>query len=447
MRRYLQLAVITVAAGAIYPLLYLRQNFEVSMLETFDITATQLGQCNAILGVLFVVTYLPSGWLADRVAPRYLMSASLLVAGLLGLWFSAKPSFAELLLIYAGWGVATGLTFWSAHIKAVTLLARKDEQGRFFGILDGGRGLFEALLATVAVAAFAVWLGTGQTTDVALRRVIWLYVGNMLVLAPIVLLLVDDRRSDDARRQTVSLAQTVADFKLVFAKPEVWLAAICIMAGYQLFFATYAFSAYMQQNFGLTAVAVGMITVAKLWMRPIGAVGAGFIGDYLNREKVLGVLLVLGSAALASLAVLPLDAAMALLLVIVLIVGLVTYAVRGVYWATLESCDVPDRVKGLAVGGISLIGYAPDIYLPLIRGMLVDRIPGQWGYGIYFLAIAGFGIVGALAAWQLARITASRRSGHERRAGVLRPPWHRRPGPIPGNHPNNTRRHDTDTSA
>ena len=63
-RRYLQLAVITVAAGAIYPLLYLRQNFEVSMLETFEITATQLGQCNAILGVMFVVTYLPSGWLA-----------------------------------------------------------------------------------------------------------------------------------------------------------------------------------------------------------------------------------------------------------------------------------------------------------------------------------------------------------------------------------------------
>ena len=27
------------------------------------------------------------------------------------------------------------------------------------------------------------------------------------------------------------------------------------------------------------------------------------------------------------------------------------------------------------------------------------------------------------------------------------PPSHRRPGPIPGNHPNNTRRHDIDTSA
>lgn len=149
MRRYLQLAVVTVAAGGIYPLLYLRQNFEISMLETFGITTSQLAQCNAILGALFVVTYLPSGWLADRMAPRYLMSFSLLFAGLLGFWFSSIPSFGALQLIYAGWGIATGLTFWSAHIKAVAIIAGKDEQGRFFGILDGGRGLVEALLATV----------------------------------------------------------------------------------------------------------------------------------------------------------------------------------------------------------------------------------------------------------------------------------------------------------
>ena len=407
MRRIGQLAVITVAAGAIYPLLYLRQNFEVSMLETFGVTASQLGQCNALLGVLFVVTYLPSGWLADRVSPRHLMSLSLLCAGLLGVWFASTPSFTQLQLIYAGWGIATGLTFWSAHIKAVAVLARADEQGRFFGILDGGRGLVEALLATVAVASFAYWLeGLGEPTDVALRKVIWLYTGNMLALAPIVLFVVDDSRTDSVGRR--SLAATARDFRTVLAKPEVWLAAACILTGYQLFFATYAFSAYLQQNFGLTAVTVGTITVAKLWMRPIGAIGAGFVGDYLNREKVLAALLVLGSSALATLAVLPLDAATALLLPIVLIVGLVTYAVRGIYWATLESCDVPDRVKGFAIGAISLIGYAPDIYLPLIRGALVDRLPGQAGYSLYFLGVAAFGLAGAVAARRLARIAANR---------------------------------------
>ena len=54
-----------------YPLIYLRQNFEVSILESFNITITQLGQLYSLLGVIFVVTYVPSGWLADRISPRW----------------------------------------------------------------------------------------------------------------------------------------------------------------------------------------------------------------------------------------------------------------------------------------------------------------------------------------------------------------------------------------
>jgi len=64
LQRYLQLGVLILAGGAIYPLIYLRQNFEVSILESFGISIAQLGQCYAMLGVIFVVTYLPSGWLA-----------------------------------------------------------------------------------------------------------------------------------------------------------------------------------------------------------------------------------------------------------------------------------------------------------------------------------------------------------------------------------------------
>jgi hypothetical protein len=108
-----------------------------------------------------------------------------------------------------------------------------------------------------------------------------------------------------------------------------------------------------------------------------------------------------GTLALAALIVLPITISVVILLAIVMIIGLMTYAVRGIFWATLDSCNIPIRIKGLAIGVISLIGYSPDIYLPLINGALLDRYPGKAGYSLYFAGIVFMGFLGTLAAWRL----------------------------------------------
>ena len=403
-RSYSQLALIVVAAGAIYPLLYLRQNFELSILEAFNITQTQLRYCSSMLGLIFMISYVPSGWLADRFSSRKLLAYSLFATALLGIWFSTMPSYNTLLIIYGAWGLATGLTFWSAHIKLVTMLAKKDQQGRFFGILDGGRGLVEALLATVAVAMFAYALSqqSGSTT-IALTQVIYFYVGVLLVISPLVYWLLDDLEdiTDVDAVQTKSVFRE--DLMVLLRRREIWLCAICLICGYQLFYATYSFSAYLQQHFGLSAVMVGTITLAKLWMRPIGGIAAGFIGDWSNPEKVLSITLVLASIALAMMAFLPATSAILLMVSVVLLVGLLTYAVRGLYWATLGGCNISKKIKGLAIGIISMIGYAPESYLPLISAALIEQYPGGLGYKIYYLIISACGLVGAYAAYLLAR--------------------------------------------
>jgi len=410
-KRYVQLGVLTLAAGAVYPLIYLRQNFEVSILESFGITIAQLGQCYSMLGVIFVVTYLPSGWLADRVSPRGLVAFSLVMTGVLGIWFSTMPSFTTLLVIFAGWGIVTGLTFWAAMIKAVAILAHHNEQGRFFGILDGGRGLVEAILASIAVYWFAYSLGElGQSTSVALLKVIYLYIGFTLVLAPIVYFAIDDTQ-DDAPAAAVAkrpAGQLWVDLRTLLLKKELLLAAFCIMCGYQLFWATYSFSGYLQNIYGLTAVAVGSITVAKLWMRPIGAIAAGFIGDRFSREKTLAALMLTGTFSLAALIILPASAGAGVLLAVVMLIGLMTYAIRGIFWATLDSCNIPIRIKGLAIGVMSLIGYSPDIYLPLINGALLESYPGKTGYSLYFGGIVVMGLLGTLSAWRLHVIVSNR---------------------------------------
>ena len=284
------------------------------------------------------------------------------------------------------------------------MLADKDQQGRFFGILDGGRGLVEALLATFAIALFAYILSQDAgSTKLALQQVIYLYVGVLLIVSPLVYWLLDDLEESAAVTEDTAKSVFLDDLKDVLSRREIWLCAICIVCGYQLFYATYSFSAYLQQNFSLTAVMVGYITVAKLWMRPIGGIAAGFIGDWANPEKVLSILLVLASLSLALMAFVPASAAPLLMITVVLLIGLLTYGVRGLYWATLGGCNVPNKIKGLAIGIISMIGYFPEVYLPLLSAPLIENYPGGLGYKIYYLIVATCGLLGAYAAYLLAR--------------------------------------------
>ena len=50
--RYAQFALLVLAAGALFPIMYLRQNFEVSLTEALGITPSDLGDLNFILGAV-----------------------------------------------------------------------------------------------------------------------------------------------------------------------------------------------------------------------------------------------------------------------------------------------------------------------------------------------------------------------------------------------------------
>ena len=111
-KRYFQFFLLLLAAGAIYPLIYLRQNFETSILDVFQITSEDLGNYYSILGIMYLVCYIPSGWLTDRLSPRLLVTVSMIGTGALGLWFAAIPSKEYLIYIFMLWGIFAGLTFF-----------------------------------------------------------------------------------------------------------------------------------------------------------------------------------------------------------------------------------------------------------------------------------------------------------------------------------------------
>jgi sugar phosphate permease len=416
-RRYAQFAIIVLAAGALYPLMYLRQNFEISVLEAFRITSTDLGELYSLLGLVFSLSYVPSGWLADRYPPRRLMALALAAVGLLGLWFSTYPSLLELRLIFLGWGLAGGLCFWASLIKAVNVLAGPREQGRFFGTLDGGRGLVEALLASVAVLMFRELSEPGDAATLRLAPVIHMYSIVAIVFAVLVYLIVEDDPNHvppapNAEGAARSFGMLLADVGRLARIPELWLLAIVMMIGQMLFWVTYSISAFLQVNLGLSALAAGSVVLSKLWMRPIGGITIGFLGDIFSKELLLAWLLALAATSLIAICFLPLAGSMVAIVAIVLVIGYLTYAIKGLYWALLDHCPVPRHIVGLAIGLVSFIGYMPDVLLPLYDGFLSRNYPRAQSFQIYFTSVALCGYLGSVLCfvfWRRSRRAAQAR--------------------------------------
>jgi len=247
--RWLLMASLILAGESIYMLPYLRKSFQTSMEATFGLTAFEVGTLNALFGVLALLSYLPGGWLADRFSARRLLTLSLVATGCGGLYMATLPGYAGLLAVHAFWGVFSICTFWAALIKATRLWSPADEQGRAFGILDGGRGLVGALLGSGAALAF----GLSATVEGGLISVIVIYALAALGAGIAVWLLVPDDHETYAEHSPGHRGIHVLDSILQTVRMrQVWLITIVIFCAYLMFLGSYDFPAYAERGFGET---------------------------------------------------------------------------------------------------------------------------------------------------------------------------------------------------
>ena len=149
------MAGLVLAGEAVYALpFHVARFFRPTVLETFGLTNTELGIAQAVYGIVAMLAYFPGGPLADRFSARSLITLSLLSTAAGGLYMATMPGFAGSVLVWGFFGVTTILLFWAALIRATRDWGGIDEQGRAFGLLDGGRGLLAAVWASLAALLF-----------------------------------------------------------------------------------------------------------------------------------------------------------------------------------------------------------------------------------------------------------------------------------------------------
>lgn len=393
--RLLFMGSLILAGESIYMLPYLRKSFQTSMEATFGLSSLEVGTLNALFGVLALICYLPGGWLADRVSARRLLTVSLLGTGAGGLYMATVPGYAGLLAVHAFWGVFSILTFWAALIKAVRLWSGPDEQGRAFGILDGGRGVVGAGLGSIAAACF----GLSSSVEAGLVTVIVIYSAASILAGIAIWFTVPDdherfseHHTDDGRLHVLdSVVQTVR-------RPAVWLIAVIIFCAYFCFLGTYEFPAYAERGFDRSKEFGAWLGAFRDWLRPAAAIIAGIVADRMSASKAIRAAFIVLILSYASLSIVsPTLTPMVLLWVQVVATALAVFALRGIYFALLEESGIPMHLTGIAVGTISMIAYTPDIFAPLLAGWLVDTSPGVLGYRRYFAFLAVIAATGLAA--------------------------------------------------
>ncbi|GLC31811.1 MFS transporter [Clostridium omnivorum] len=400
-KRYFQFMLIVLAAGAIYPIIYLKTNYQETLLQVFNMTLPQLNSIYSVLGIVWVIGYFPSGLIADKFSAKWLIAISLFGTAAGGFWFAQIPSSSNVAIIYGIWGIFSVFTFWSAHMKLVKLLSTKEEEGRFFGILDGGRGVVEALLASFALYIFTKVLG--GSTNLADKRsamvsIIYMYTIVIFVIAVLVTIFVEDDKKSAYQSKTSGGSKqkvTLADFVKVFKNKYVYIMGGIIFMSYAVYWTVYYLGGFLQTNAGVDAVSVAAIMVVVLWMRPVGGVIGGFLADKFGKEKTLAGALI--GAVVCLILIASLSGAVigkTGFYILIVITGIFLYAIRGTYWSLLGDAKIDISIVGAAIGFISFVGYLPDIILPKFNTFLFNTFGGNGGYNAYFIASAIMGVIG-----------------------------------------------------
>ena len=421
-KRWVTMAALCMSGGMIFMLPFLREIYYIPMQIAFGFSNTQMGMLMSTFGATSLLAYFPGGWLADLFSPRRLMTFALFSTGLVGLYFSTLPSYEMCLLIHGYWGASISLVFWSAMIKATRNWAPREKQGRAFGILEGGRGITEALSGSIFGAVF-IWLGSN---DLALTQVIILFSCSNMALGILVWFSMEKRSENNqetsdlekqkSKKKKVSLQDIIGVLKI----QEVWLIAIVIMTAYSSYWGSYYFAPYATSAMGMS-VAIGVtIGLGKAWLNPCAAIMVGLFSDRIGISRaILGLQLFLVVTFFA-FGIFPHQPnMMGFVLVNIIVTAFAVYALRGIYYALLEEGGIPIHLTGTAAGIVSVIGYMPDIYMPFIGGIMLDSFSGTEGYRYLFFMISGLCLIGACSAFKIMKLSQARKNNENLQARRL----------------------------
>ena len=240
-QRLLTMTALIISGEAIFSLPFvIARIFRPTLLESFGISNLELGTAFSLYGIVAMLSYFPGGALADRFSARSMMIVSLLTTACGGILYAQIPSMFYVKALFTFWGLSTILLFWASIIRATRQWGGSSGQGKAFGILEGGRGLLAAFLATISVYVFGLLLpnevsqASLDDKRAALKVVILIFTTLTALAAVLVYFCVPSETHQDSgsSEQTNATRVDFSQMAEVLKNPAVWLQGIIIIMAY-----------------------------------------------------------------------------------------------------------------------------------------------------------------------------------------------------------------------
>jgi MFS family permease len=393
-----QFLIVCIGSEAIYYMYAIRNVLFNPYRDMLGLTNTQLGLVLSVMGMVAFFGGIPSAWVLNRFSARRLMSLNLVITGATGFYMISRfVSYPGMLVVGVIWGFSMEAFYWGAVTKSIRCLAPDDKQGIAFGTMEFTRGLVNMGLNIGAVAIFAIFseslLGIRVTMGI---------VGGFLILMGIltwILLPEEDflKSETGAGKSKESLQGVIKCLKT----PQLWLAGFMGMGVYAVYMGCSFFLPFLQDVLMVPVLIVAAFGIASSnWVRMISGPVSGFMANKLFKSStaLMRILFFIGIIFLAVIIMVPKTPDFVWPLTILLIIlQVVVYMLRGVYYAPIGESGIPKSISGSAMAVAILMIQSPMLWAFALYGYLIDKYPGAQGFMIIFTIMISLYGVGFIA--------------------------------------------------
>ncbi len=166
------LPLFVLAHGAHHLITALHQPMLPYMQQEFKLDYTKVGAITSAFSISGGVSQIPSGWLADRMGPAYLITMGILGVAIGGLFVGLSTGYLLLLLALVFMGLMSG-GYHPASTPLISMSVPVHQRGRAVGIhLTGGTGMFFATPILAGIIA-GVWGWRGVYLTLAIPSAVF----------------------------------------------------------------------------------------------------------------------------------------------------------------------------------------------------------------------------------------------------------------------------------